>query len=233
MFLKVLWEHKRPGGRFTSNSWGVDSILASTLAFFFELENPDAENRRWTQWALTTQEREDALLGIEELQRSGFLRDDPGQRSPNFKLLTEKGAKYAAQELAKMTLPSVNIEEVISRDDLLDLVRDDFINGQFEFAIMKAFKQVEVAVRAKAKQSASMVGQDLMAAAFSVGKGVLKHPDAQTTSEEQALFFLFAGSNGWFRNPTHHRNCQYDSPHEAAQILALANLLLDMVDKCK
>ena len=77
-----------------------------------------------------------------------------------------------------------------------------------------------------------MTGHDLMVAAFAPGKGVLKSPEAKTASEEQALFFLFAGANGWFRNPNAHRTVGYQDPHEAAQILALANLLLDMVDKC-
>jgi hypothetical protein len=62
--------------------------------------------------------------------------------------------------------------------------------------------------------------------------GVLKRTDAQTQSELQAFFLLFDGSNGWFRNPTHHRAVGYQNANEAAHILALANRLLDMVDKC-
>jgi uncharacterized protein (TIGR02391 family) len=231
MFLKTLWEHKRPGGKFVSNGSSVGGILKSTLPFFFDLKNIDGDSK-YQQFALTKQEYEDALLGVEELQRSGFLRDDPSQSSSEFKILTDKGQTYAVKDLANMVLPSVDIEEVLSRDDLLNLVRQDYMNGDFDSAIMKAFRQVEIAVRAKSGQSASVVGHDLMVAAFNPGKGVLKHPDAKTPSELQAFFFLFDGSNGWFRNPTAHRAVGYQNANEAAQILGLANLLLDMVEKC-
>jgi uncharacterized protein (TIGR02391 family) len=134
--------------------------------------------------------------------------------------------------LADMKLPSVDIEKVLSREDLLDRVRGDYYSGEYETAIIKAFKQVEEAVRAKAKQPPGVTGHDLMVAAFAPGRRVLKSPEAKTASEEQALFLLFDGANGWFRNPPAHRTVGYQDPYEAAQILALANLLLDMVDKC-
>jgi uncharacterized protein (TIGR02391 family) len=232
MFLKVLWEHKRPGGKFASHGSSVGAILDSTLPFYFELKNDAGDDARWKKWSLTKQERDDALLGVEELQRDGFLRNDPDQGSPDHKTLTEKGLQCAVQDLADMKLPSVDIEKVLSRGDLLNRVRGDYLNGEYDSAILKAFKQVEEAVRAKAKQPPSVTGHDLMVAAFAPSKGGLKSPEAKTASEEQALFFLFDGANGWFRNPTAHRTVGYQDPHEAAQILALANLLLDMVDTC-
>lgn len=230
MFVRVLWEHKRPGGKFSSHSWAVATILGDTLPLEFQLKNQERHVRK--EWALTKDEHAAAMLGIEELQRSGFLRDDPEQ-GPMFKLLTEKGIEYAEKDLADITFPSVDIEQVLSRDDLLDGVRDDYLNGKYDAAIRTAFLQLEEAVRAKANQAPAVVGHDLMVAAFGQNKGVLKHPDAKTSGEEQALFFLFAGANGWFRNPTAHRTVGYNDPDEAAQILALVNLLLNMVDKCQ
>jgi uncharacterized protein (TIGR02391 family) len=232
MFLKALWEHTRPNGKLVSMARGVDSILhpyTSTLASLFEL--PNLNRDVYSKWSLTQEERRIALQGVEELQREGYIMDDPDQSSAGFKILTEKGLKCVEQDLADMKLPSVDIEKVLSRDDLLNRVRSDYLNEDYDSAILKAFKQVEVAVRAKAKQPPSVIGHDLMVAAFAPGKGVLKNPEAKTSAEEQALFFLFAGANGWFRNPNAHRSVVYD-PHEAAQSLALANLLLDMVDKC-
>ena len=233
MFLKALGEATRPNGKLRSTGHGVDGILhryTSSLAWLFQLPNLDSGVR--SQWSLTDEEWRLALQGVEELQRDGFIMNDPDQGNDNFKILTEKGRNVAEQELADMKLPSVDIEKVLSRADLLNRVRNDYLNGEYDSAILKAFKQVEEAVRAKAKQPPSVTGQDLMSAAFSPNKGVLKNPEAKTSSEEQALFFLFAGANGWFRNPTAHRTVGYQDAHEAAQILALANLLLDMIDRC-
>jgi uncharacterized protein (TIGR02391 family) len=233
MYLKALWEATRPNGKLSGTSHGVDGILhrySSTLASLFQLPNLNKDVR--SQWSLTDEEWRLALQGVEELQRDGFIMNDPGQGNDNFKILTDKGRTVAEQDPADMKLPSVDIEKVLSRADLLNRVRGDYVNGEYDSAILKAFKQVEEAVRAKAKQAASVTGHDLMVAAFAPNKGVLKNPEAKTASEEQALFFLFAGANGWFRNPTAHRTVGYQDAHEAAQILALANLLLDMVDRC-
>lgn len=232
-FLKTLWESTQSGGKLTSTSHGVDNILhryTSTLAYLFQLKNHDAHVN--SQWSLTEEERRLALQGVEELQRDGFIMNDPNQGSDQFKILTDKGLRVAVNELADMKLPSVDIENILSRDDLLNRVRSDFLNEEYDSAILKAYKQVEEAVRAKASQPAAMTGHDLMVAAFSPSKGVLRSPEAQTPAEEQAFFFLFAGAHGWFRNPTAHRTVGYQDAKEAAQILAHANLLLEMVDRC-
>jgi uncharacterized protein (TIGR02391 family) len=234
MYLKALWEATRPNGKLSGTSHGVDSILnrySSNLASLFQLPNLNKDVR--SQWSLTEEEWRLALQGVEELQRDGFIMNDPGQGNDNFKILTEKGRNVAEQQLGDMKLPSVDIEKILSRADLLNRVRGDYLNGEYDSAILKAYKQVEEAVRAKAKQPPSVTGHDLMVAAFAPNKGVLKSPEAKTASEVQALYLLFDGANGWFRNPTAHRTVGYQDAHEAAQILALANLLLDMVDRCQ
>jgi len=233
MFLKALLEATRPNGKLSGTSHAVDGILhrySSTLASLFQLPNLNKDVR--SQWSLTDEEWRLALQGVEELQRDGFITNDPDQGNANFKILTDKGRPLGEQDVADMKLPSVDIEKVLSRADLLNRVRGDYLNGEYDSAIMKAFKQVEEAVRAKAKQPPGMVGHNLMAAALAPNGGVLKHPEAKTPDEEKALFLLFAGANGWFRNPTAHRTVGYQDAHETAQILALANLLLDMLDKC-
>lgn len=229
MFLKTLWEH-RLGGRWASNGHSVNGILRVTLPHQFELSNLSGD--RHDKYALTKEEYDLALEGIEELQRDGFLKNDPTQGDPEFKALTEKGKKAVQQQLEDMKLPSVRIEEVLSREELLNAVRDDFLDSKFDAAIRRAFLMVEEAVRARAKQPASAIGQDLMATAFSPKNGVLRHRDAQpNTGEPQAFFMLFAGAYGWFRSPHMHRSVGCDDPQEAAQILGLANLLLNLVDE--
>src|SRR5579871_4181390 len=100
MFLKVLWEIKRPNGKLPGENWSSGHILGSTLPHYFQLKNLDPDYR--SQWSLTKKENEDAMLGIEELQRAGYLRDDPSQDPRQFKLLTERGERYAARELENM-----------------------------------------------------------------------------------------------------------------------------------
>jgi hypothetical protein len=95
-----------------------------------------------------------------------FITNDPDQGNDNSKILTDKGRNVAEQDLADMKLPSVDIEKVLSRADLLNRVRSDYLNGEYDSAILKAYKQVEETVRAKAKQTPALTGHDLMVVAF-------------------------------------------------------------------
>jgi uncharacterized protein (TIGR02391 family) len=233
MILKTIWEHTRPNGKLASMSRGMDSILhpaQSSLAYLFDLTNTDPNIR--SKWSLTEEERRRGLQAAEELQRDGFILNDPDQGNPVFKVLTEKGQKCVEQDLANMSLPVVDIDAALSRKDLADVVRDDYLNGKYEVAIRSAMQMVEEAVRAKARQPTSAYGANLLRTVFAPNNGVLRHPDAGSNSEKEALLNLFLGVNGWYRNPPSHRTVGYQDPHEVAQILGLANLLLTLVDEC-
>jgi len=232
MFLKALWE-SRPGGKLTGNSHGVDSILhryQSTLAWLFDLPNlsPDVNSK----WSLTPEEVERGLEGVEELQREGLIKNDPTQSNDNFKALTDKGRKYAEKELENMKLPTVDIDAVLSRQDLADKVREDYLDGEYDKAVREAMVMVEDEVRTKSGQPPSAFGANLMRTAFTQPGGRLTHPDAQNQGQHDALLNLFLGTNGWYRNPIAHGPVGYSDPHQVAQILGLANLLLDLVNKC-
>jgi uncharacterized protein (TIGR02391 family) len=132
-----------------------------------------------------------------------------------------------------MQLSAVDIDQLITRDDLRDLVRDDYLASDYETAIFKAFRHIEILVRSKAQQPPRVVGADLMSRAFNPNQGVLAHPNAQTQAEQEGFHLLLRGAIMWFKNPSSHRTVGYADPEEAAQVLAFANLLLDLVDQCQ
>jgi uncharacterized protein (TIGR02391 family) len=234
MFVLVLWGIKHnpnPDPKLRGSSGGIDSILSGSLAFYFDLKNIDPDLLH-APFALTKEEKVMALEGVEELNRAGCLKQDTSQGTDNFKLLTEKGIQYAESLRAGkgMVFSNINIDDLLSNQTLLNAVRDDYLNSRYEKAIVTAFKMVEEAVRTRAGEGPGVYGHKLMVKAFQQGK--LTHPDAATPSEKDALFLLFAGCNGLFRDPSAHRTVGYNDPQEAAHILGLANLLLGMVDKC-
>lgn len=137
------------------------------------------------------------------------------------------------QSEAGISCPSHNgdpfsLDQILSHRDLLALVREDFDAGKYEAAIFSAFRFLEESVRARAKQPPSAIGVTLMSAAFSP-KGVLKHPEAKVDAEAEALHHLMRGAIGWYKNPSSHRAVRYSDPQHASQVLALANLLLDLL----
>jgi uncharacterized protein (TIGR02391 family) len=232
MFLKALWESTRPNGKLQGSGHAVSSIFhryQSTAAALFELPNLDSNVR--SQWSLTEHEWKLGLECIEELQRDSFIKNDPDQGNPDFKALTDKGRQSVEKELENMQLPSVDIDAVLSRQDLADKVREDYLDGEYDKAVREAMVMVEVAVRTKA-QLATAFGANLMRTAFTQPGSRLTHPDAHNQGQHDALLNLFLGTNGWYRNPIAHGPVGYSDPHQVAQILGLANLLLDLVDKC-
>ncbi|HEU4753686.1 MAG TPA: hypothetical protein VFU47_11310 [Armatimonadota bacterium] len=87
MFLKVLWEHRRPGGAYQDRSWDYEGIIARRLAPHFGLAR------------LTRQEQADARAAVAELERGGLIVQDPTQSARWFKILTEAGEALAREPL--------------------------------------------------------------------------------------------------------------------------------------
>ena len=220
MFLKVLHEHKRPGGRYTDHGWYADGIVRETIAEFFKID------------PLTEDECTEGLRAVFELEKDGYIMQDPTQSS-GFKILTDKGKMVVEQELGEMKLPSIDINEPLSHDILKSKVYDNYLAEDYESAIFKAFRLLEENVRRKASQPADIRGADLMSKAFKPSGGILAHPSAQTSSEAEGFHLLMRGAIMWFKNPSSHRTVGYHDAEEAAQVLCFANLLLDMVEECK
>src|SRR5262249_42665489 len=149
-------------------------------------------------------------------------------QSEEFKILSERGKQVVQEELDNMKLPSINIEELLSNQALLVKVRDDFISGDYETAVFKAFRLLEESVRTKAHEPASSLGVSLMSAAFA-GNGKLKHPGAAVPQEQEGLHHLMRGAIAWFKNPSSHRTVPREDAQQAAHVLAFANLLLDLL----
>ena len=109
-------------------------------------------------------------------------------------------------------------------------VRRQFVLGEYELAALAAMKQVEIRVRELARLAESDTGVPLMRKAFHPETGLLADP-SQEGGERQATTDLFAGAIGVFKNPSSHREVQFDDPTYAAEVVLFADLLLRMLDR--
>jgi len=121
-------------------------------------------------------------------------------------------------------LPKQSLHPIIA-----ERVWPNFIRGEYDTSVFQAFKEVEVAVRIAGSFAKTDIGTDLMGKAFNINSGPLTDatlPEA----ERRAMLNLFVGAVGLFKNPSSHRHVTLTDPHEAAEIISFASLLMRIVD---
>lgn len=166
------------------------------------------------------------------LEKEGMLAPRPGESVGDWIFVTRKG--YRLREQANLQdykqgylLPKDNLDE-----NLLRTVYPLFVRGDYDTAVFRAYKEIEVRVRTKAGLPDSLYGTDLMRTAFNVQNGKLTDMSL-VASERQAMSDLFAGCIGLFKNPLSHREVDLDKSSEVAEIIMFANYLLRIVERCK
>ncbi|MHB8110901.1 MAG: TIGR02391 family protein [Syntrophorhabdaceae bacterium] len=165
------------------------------------------------------------------LEREGLIAPQPGdsgggifvtRRGHNFRDMGDIRSYKAANFLPKETLDP----------KLASKVGPAFSRGDYDTAIFEAFKEVEVRVRTLSGLDPTDLGVNLMRKAF--------HPDAgpltdttQVSSERQAISDLFSGAIGCFKNPSSHRDVNFNDPIEVVELIMLADQLIRIAERRK
>lgn len=157
------------------------------------------------------------------LQNEGLVMIDPDQPNGWF-CLTRKGAALKTTSDVDAYRHGNILPEAVLDPALVTKVRPMFLRGDYDVAVVQAFKEVEVYVRFAAELPEELVGQKLMRTAFHPETGPLCD-QAAPAGERQALMELFSGAFGHARNPLSHRDVAI-TRIEAAQLIGLASYLL-------
>jgi len=170
------------------------------------------------------------------VRNKGFLRYLPPGNSAAVVITTE-GWEYiesGGKPTAKDAEQAIKVEfKDISFDELHPLIVDKckkrFDNELYDDAIFNAMKVVEVEVRAKAGLPEKDYGDKLMNVAMKRGESKLIFSEHE--GEQDAAFFLYSGALRYFKNPLSHRFVEHIDPMTVFEHLALASLLLRMLDE--
>lgn len=217
MFLKTLYEILCGKGKMSGYSHDINFIVSNLIN-----ENYDIE--------LTVEEMEQIHVAIQELKNQGLIVKDITQSDEAFWVPTKKGIDLVVR-MQDIDVYALRLEEVLKNQDLLDVCLSVFNEDDYETAIFKAYRFVEEKVREKAQLDADDIGTDLMSKAFNPKSGKLVVPTCVVTAEQEGVHSLFRGAISFFKNPSSHRTVDYNDRQVAIQVIAFAELLLDILAK--
>jgi uncharacterized protein (TIGR02391 family) len=157
----------------------------------------------------------------------GLVARDFRKSSAEAVFVTRAGRRAIDEGLAEVR--AVERLQVELHPALESKVRHVYLVGDYDTAVFKAFKEVEIRVRAVVEASDSLLGTNLMQEAFREG-GRLWSEDFDR-GEQVARMELFKGAIGFLKNPASHREVRYDDATEAAEAVLLADLLMRVLDR--
>jgi len=162
------------------------------------------------------------------LEREGLLAPEPGQSSGAWAFITRRGKTLQSRTdfqayLKGSLLPAKALDPVLATK-----VRPLFLRGDYDTAVFRAFKEVEIRVRTVGGYPEELIGTDLMRKPFDPENGPLAER-ARPAAEREATAHLFAGAIGLFKNPSSHRDVAFGA-EEAADVIRLANYLIQWVE---
>jgi len=160
----------------------------------------------------------------------GLLIPEPGTNGNNgWMLLSRRAESLLASNSFKSYAHSVGFPKSLLHPSIAEEVWMDLARGDFETAVFKSFRAVEISVRAAGGFADTDIGTPLMRKAFDKASGPLadtKQPEA----EREALAHLFAGAIGSYKNPHSHRTVTINDRAEAQEMVILASHLLRIVE---
>lgn len=194
---------------------GINGIVTSMGADYGRSDVLGAVNEAW-DWLYTN--------GLTVNIGPGWQGND----IEGFRIISRKGRQLLEQEdpLRLMRAESLLGRALHSRIETK--ARIQFAIGAYESAVLEAFKELEIRVRAAGNFPDTLVGDKLMRQAFNE-TGPLSDPGLNL-GERRAIMDLYAGAMGAFKNPLSHRTVDFDDPTIAAEQLLFADLLHRMLD---
>ena len=176
-------------------------------------------------------QREELMQALMEawvwLEREGLLVPKVGAQG-EWVVISRRGQQLRTRDQVHFYRRANWLPRQLLHPKIAQKVWASFLRGDYDTAVLQAFRDVEVEVRKAAKCGDADIGVGLMRKAFGEG-GPLADAMA-LKAEQQALSDLFAGAIGSYKNPHSHRSVTIEAT-EAAEMIVLASHLLGIVDK--
>ena len=137
---------------------------------------------------------------------------------------TKKGFRFPEREFRRVVkeytlMPETYVHPLIVKKSF------SLLNaGQFESAVLQAFKTIETRIREKINASEEQYGIKLIRKAFHPESGPLTDPKLPK-AEREAFCNYIAGAYGFYKNPCSHRDIELDFLTAFDRIVVASDLL--------
>jgi len=161
------------------------------------------------------------------LRGRAFIARTPGQSTDSAIFVTRSGEQALTGGLERTRAVQrlhTGLHPIIESK-----ARRQFLLGEYEQAVFVSMKAIEIRIRQLAGFGNELIGVDLINQAFGP-KGVLTDTTA-VKGEQEGTRAMFAGAYAVLRNPSGHRDVDYDEVSEAAEAVVTASLLMRILDR--
>lgn len=142
---------------------------------------------------------------------------------------TKKGVQLKEEQFQRLIGKWTLVPTLLFHPTIVKKAYPALGREEYDTAVFRAFKAVEVQVRKLSKLPSDLVGTNLMRKAFDAKSGALTDAKAPK-GEREALAHLFAGAIGCYKNPHSHRDVDLTF-NEAFEMLLVASHLLQVLDR--
>jgi len=164
-------------------------------------------------------------IDIRKFQRAN---DDDGE---DIFYPTKFGFRFPEREFRRVVKEYTVLPETYVHKTIIKKSFSLLKSGEFESAVLQAFKCIETSIRKKIKADAEDVGVKLIRMAFNPENGALTDYDLPK-AEREAFANYIAGAFGYYKNPCSHRDVELDFV-SAFDRIVVASDLLKVIDKAE
>lgn len=168
---------------------------------------------------------QEAHIDIRKFQR-GY--DDEGEEKY---FPTKIGFRFPEREFRRVVKEYALMPETYVHPEIVRKSFKLLNDGQFESAVLQAFKTIETKIRKKISAEPENVGVKLIRKAFHPENGPLTDY-ALPKAEREAFCNYIAGAFGYYKNPCSHRDVEMDFI-SAFDRIVVASDLLKIIEKSK
>ena len=164
-------------------------------------------------------------IDIRQFQR-GY--DDEGE---NVYYPTKNGFRFLERDFSRVIKEYTLTPKTYVHPGIIEKCFSLMSNGEFESAVLQAFKMIETMIRKKIGADPEVIGTKLIRRAFNADKGPLTDYELPK-AEREAFANYIAGAFGYYKNPCSHRDVEMDFISAFNRIVVASDLLIT-IEKAK